>query len=448
MTVTVRETEHGPLVCDASDELTTVGQVAPNGVVAPPRGDGYAVALRWTALTPGRTMDAVSRLNTAQTWEEFRDAAELFEVPAQNLIFASVDGTIGYQTPGRIPIRTGYDGKYPALGWDPKQTWSGYIPFDALPWVRDPEDGWVVTANQASVYEDYPYFLTDDWSYGARSQRIVDLVTLATTEGRTMTADRMREIQFDSWNENAAFLVPKVQDAAVTGAAVGAITLFDGWDFRQPSDSAPPRTSTPSGGTCSSTPSATSCRRTTCPTVATAGSPSCATCGTSRTTRGGTTRRTPATETRDDAVVRALDEAADELTGLQGNDPTGWSWGELHTLLIENQTLGKSGIKPIEALFNRGPVTTSGGDSIVNATGWSVPDGYAVDWVPSMRMMLDLGDLDRSTWVNLTGNSGHTYNRNYVDQLDAWQEGTTFPFPFTVAAVDAATTDRLLLKPG
>jgi penicillin G amidase len=446
--LTVRETEHGPLVSDASDELTTVGQVAPNGAVgSPPRGDGYAVALRWTALTPGRTMDAVSGLNTAQTWDEFRAAARLFEVPAQNLIFASVDGTIGYQTPGKIPIRSGYDGTYPALGWDPTQTWTGYIPFDALPWVKDPQEGWVVTANQASIYEEYPFFLTDDWTYGARSQRIVDLVKLSTTNGKKMTPDRMREIQFDSWNENAAFLVPKVRGAAVSGAAVGAMALFDGWDFRQPSDSAAaayfnafwrnllvdtfgdelPADYLPDGGD-----------------------------------RWFTVVRdlwdtpddawwddtaTPATETRDDAVARALNEAADELVGLQGSDPTRWAWGTMHTLLVQNQTLGKSGIAPIEALFNRGPVTTSGGDSIVNATGWSVPDGYAVDWVPSMRMMLDLGDLDASTWVNLTGNSGHTYHPNYVDQLDAWRDGTTYAFPFTVAAVDAATRNRLLLKP-
>ena len=67
--------------------------------------------------------------------------------------------------------------------------------------------------------------------------------------------------------------------------------------------------------------------------------------------------------------------------------------------------------------------------------------------MPSMRMVLDLADLDRSTWVNLTGNSGHTYNRNYVDQLDAWQTGQTFPFPFSRAAVDAATVNRLTLTP-
>jgi penicillin amidase len=152
-------------------------------------------------------------------------------------------------------------------------------------------------------------------------------------------------------------------------------------------------------------------------------------------------------ETRDDAVRKALSEAADELKGLQGADPDGWRWGALHTLLVQNQTFGTSGIKPIEALFNRGPIETSGGKDAVNATGWVASEGYEVNWVPSMRMVLDLSDLDRSTWVNLTGASGHAYHRNYVDQLDSWAEGRTFPFPFTAAAVKAATTDTLILKP-
>jgi penicillin amidase len=119
----------------------------------------------------------------------------------------------------------------------------------------------------------------------------------------------------------------------------------------------------------------------------------------------------------------------------------------MHTLLVQNQTFGKSGIAPIEAIFNRGPVETAGGDSIVNATGWIASVGYEVDWVPSMRMVLDLSDLDASTWVNLTGNSGHAYHPNYVDQLDAWVAGEQFPFPFSREAVEAATTDTLTLTP-
>jgi penicillin amidase len=120
----------------------------------------------------------------------------------------------------------------------------------------------------------------------------------------------------------------------------------------------------------------------------------------------------------------------------------------MHTLTVRNQTFGKSGIGPIEAIFNRGPIETSGGESVVNATGWDASSGnYEVTWVPSMRMVLDVSNFDNSTWVNLTGNSGHVYSRHYVDQLDAWRDGTTYPFAFTKSAVAAAEVDTLTLVP-
>ena len=138
------------------------------------RGNGYGVALQWTALEPGTTADAILALNRASNWDEFRAAAADFEVPAQNLVYADREGHIGYQAPGRIPIRkSGNDGRMPAEGWVSANDWTGeFVPFDGLPSVLDPEEGFVVTANQAVIGPDYPYFLTGDWDRGYRSTRI------------------------------------------------------------------------------------------------------------------------------------------------------------------------------------------------------------------------------------------------------------------------------------
>lgn len=103
--ITVRSTRNGPLVSDRDGELANVGKDAPVGNAAPDRGDGYAVSLRWTALDPGKSMDAVFEMNRAKDWNEFRKAAAHFEVPSQNLIYADTKGNIGYQAPGRIPVR-------------------------------------------------------------------------------------------------------------------------------------------------------------------------------------------------------------------------------------------------------------------------------------------------------------------------------------------------------
>jgi penicillin amidase len=158
-------------------------------------------------------------------------------------------------------------------------------------------------------------------------------------------------------------------------------------------------------------------------------------------------RTVPGIQTRDDTLGLAAEAAASQLSEAQGSNPRDWRWGSLHTLEFVNQTLGMSGITPIEMLFNRGPVEVSGGDSTVNATGWTPSEGFIVDWVPSMRQVIDLSDFDRSTWINLTGNSGHAYNRHYSDQIDAWVAGEQFPWAFTADAIDAAAVDRLVLQP-
>ena len=172
--ITVRSTRHGPLLSDVSAELSSVGANADVPAGAPARENGYGVALAWTALTPRPTADAIFALDKASSWLEFREAARSFAVPSQNLVYADTDGNIGYQAPGAIPIRLdGRTGDYPAAGWLPKNDWSGrYVPFDRLPTVYNPAEGFIVTANQAVTGPGYPYHLTDDWDHGYRSQRI------------------------------------------------------------------------------------------------------------------------------------------------------------------------------------------------------------------------------------------------------------------------------------
>ena len=165
ITITVRSSKHGPLLSDRSRDTLTMaarpavdpsGSPVPSaspaptpsldpaapGVPGPAAASPYAVALRWTALDPGRTAEALFAIDKATDWTSFRAAAALFEVPAQNTVYADVDGNIGYQSPGRIPVRGKGDGRWPAPGWDPAYDWTGYVPFAELPTVLNPADGW------------------------------------------------------------------------------------------------------------------------------------------------------------------------------------------------------------------------------------------------------------------------------------------------------------------
>ena len=157
--------------------------------------------------------------------------------------------------------------------------------------------------------------------------------------------------------------------------------------------------------------------------------------------------KTPEKETRDAVIRAAFGEAVKEISGLQGSDPAKWNWGKLHTLTFQNKTLGKSGVAPIEALFNRGPYPTAGGKAIINATGWDTSVGFEVNWLPSMRMIVDLSDLNKSLSIHTTGQSGHAYNQHYTDMIDLWRTIQYHPMRWDAADIQKTAEGHLRLQP-
>ncbi|PGH49918.1 penicillin acylase family protein [Streptomyces sp. Ru87] len=489
--ITVRSTGNGPIVSDRNEELGDVGKTAPVGNAAPDRGNGYAVSLRWTALTPGRSMDAVFALNEASDFDEFREAARLFEVPSQNLIYADTEGNIGYQAPGRIPVRGAGDGRYPAPGWDSRHRWTGYVPQSALPWELNPDRGYIVTANQAVVdQEKYPYLLTEDWGYGARSQRINDLIQSKIKDGGKISTKDMQTMQMDDSSEIAELLTPYLLKIDISDPYVReAQKLLESWDYTQDSDSAAaayfnsvwrntlklafgnklPKELRVRGECLRVRPADESG-----PLEDLEGNTRLVReCGTrapdqaqpdggdrwfevvrsilededSHWWKTSGTSRNPGDASRDELLAHAMDDARWELTAKLGKDIDGWSWGRLHQLTLDNQTLGKDGPSVLRQVLNRGPWNLSGGEAAVNATGWNAAGGYKVVWVPSMRMVVNLDDLDKSRWINLTGASGHAYHAHYSDQTERWAKGELLPWAFTEEAVERRTEDTLALTP-
>ncbi|HYG93437.1 MAG TPA: penicillin acylase family protein [Nocardioides sp.] len=447
--IEVRATKHGPLLSDVSTEYgDLVGDVADSGTAGAERWE-RAVALSWTALEPQRTADAVFRLNLADDWDSFRGALRDFAAPGQNVVYADVEGHIGYQATGAVPIRkSGNDGLLPAAGWRPENDWTGeHVPYDALPNVLDPESGVIVTANQAVVDPagGYPYFITEDWDRGYRATRIADLLT----DGGALTVDDMGEAQLDDRNPMAPVLTPYLLGIELRGGYFSdGQRLLEDWDFHQPAGSAPAayynvvwsellaatfhdelRTEVrPDGGQRWFAVVAELLTRPNDPwwdDVATE----------------------DRVETRDDVLEEALLEARDVLTARQDPNAEEWRWGDLHQLELVSATLGSSGIGAVEALFNRGPWAVGGGGAIPNATSWNARLGYEVTAAPSMRMVVPMEDLDAARWVSLTGVSGHAFHPHYTDQTDLWASGETLPWVFSAEAVEDAGEDTLVLAP-
>ena len=440
-TVRIRSSRHGPLLSDVDQRLQQVS-ASRSG----PSPAQYAVALSWTALQPGRSMDALLAIDQAQNFAEFRGAAALLSAPSQNLIYADTDGNIGYQLSGAVPLRRKGSGMKPSPGWNENYNWDGNIPFAKLPYVYNPPSGFLVAANQQVIGPQYPYPLGSTFSYGWRSQEIIDRLR----DAPPLNLDSAEQIFYDDTVRVAEDLVPillkiKVPDPWVVE---GQRTLV-GWDYSATRDSAaaayfnvvchnifkltfrdelPDEDLWPTGGD----------RWYAVLTILTKQV---------RNPWWDDVRTPDKIETRDDILLAAMTNARKEITSLMARDTDQWQWGKLHTVRLQNPTLGKSGIKPIENLFNRGRYQVGGGPAVVNAMAFDDRQGYAVTAGPAMRMLIDRGDLDASRWVSQSGVSGHAFHRHYDDQTELWANQQLWPFVSSRPAVEARTTTRQELLP-
>lgn len=452
ITIQVRETHLGPIINDNQINEETGG--------IPGFNNEDPVALRWTALDPGTITQAIVKLNKATNWEEFRGALQYWDVPSQNFVYADVEGNIGYQMPGRIPIRAeNHSGLLPVPGWTDEFEWQGFIPYDDLPRVLNPERGYIVTANQALVPLEYydqlaqelgegrNYVISHEWNYGYRGQRIVELLK----EKAPHTIASFQAIQGDNKLISAEELMPYLASLqfADTELAEARDWLLE-WDCQCNADS----------------PQAALYAEFWAKLVDNLYSDQLG----EEVQADGDSREMWATfllmeepdnawwddiatedvvETRDDILVRSFREGYANTIAALGENRNDWRWSELHTATFVSNPLGLSGIGLIENIVNRGPFATSGSTDTINANRWTVSSGdFTVSSLPSMRMIVDVGDFTQSVTVHTTGESGHPYSQHYDDMIDLWCNMGYYPMLWTREQVESATVNRLILNPG
>jgi penicillin amidase len=402
--IDVRVSRHGPVINEVIEDLPTESD--------------EVLALRWTALEPGEIFKAIMALDRARNWDEFREALTYWNVPSQNFVYADVEGNIGYQAPGRIPIRAKGDGQKPVPGWTDEHEWVGYVPFDELPSLFNPPEGYIVTANHAVVDAGYPFLISLDWDRGYRAQRITDMIE----ELDQVSIEDIKTMHGDNKSLSAGEIIPYFVAVKPDDAKLAQVTeRLAAWDLQEHKDSIEaalyetlwtqllatlwdelPKDLLFAGGSYAMVL-----------VRDLLGQPE---------NHWWDDTNTPTVETRDDILPRVLQESYAWLEERLGDDMEQWTWGKLHTATFENQALGQSGVGVIEAIFNRGPVPVSGGSSIVNATGWSTEEPAVVVSVPSERLILDLADWQQSLSMHTTGQSGHPFHDHYGDMILPWRD--------------------------
>ena len=441
VTFDVVTTRHGPIISDLIP------------------GETRKIALRWT-LQDGEGL-VFFDVNSARNWDEFRKAFSTFGAPGQNVMYADVDGHIGYQATGRVPIRVAGDGSLPVSGSDDAHEWKGWIPYDEMPRVYDPPSGILATANGRITPTGYKYSISTEWDAPWRTDRIYRVLE----SGKKFAPADMLALEMDVSSTYDRFCADKFvyaidHAAGVSERAKKAADILRDWDGRMSADAAAPTIETkarqelvrmllePKLGAASGGPidDGQLSWKTYRWAMSSVWLENVLTKQPARWLPPGYldygSLLTAAMENvvaQSRSVVDANDRSRDPARdhALAPADLTRWKWGENYPVEIDHLVLRQ--LPVIGQFTGPGIHPLSGSTSTVK----QVARGFG----PSERLTISFANFDESTLNLVTGESGVFLSPYYMDQWTAWYKGSTFAFPFTQKAVEGQRAHELTLEP-
>ena len=420
---------------DASTETQTLYvTITRHGPIVVEQGEAR-YALSWPALDASAVeLEGFFWVNRARNWKEFIAALSRYRGPTQNFVYADVEGHIGYYGAGRVPIRKTGDGSVPYDGSTDDGEWTGFIPFEKLPHQYDPPSGMIVTANQRVVGNDYPYFLTDEWIAPYRARRIFNLLS----EKQKLTTSDFRRILGDTHAIAGEIFVREtirtMKGQTMDEKMSESLASFASWDGRLDPDSR-------------IAPIVSQMRIAFRQRLLKAALgeelfknfvwPNSDTF-VDRIIQEQPREWLPAEFSSYAQLLRAsYADARKALTETLGADETAWTWGAKSPARF-NHPLASAPLIGLQ--FAIKPFPQGGTPFLLGAT---VNVGAAV----SMRLIADPSDWDKTQQGIALGQSGNPKSPHWNDQLADWRAVTPREFPFTEAAVAAATQQTLVLEP-
>ena len=431
--IVVRATHHGPIVSDVQTSLQQTRTP-------------FTISMRWTGYEVNDPIGTILALNRARTWTEFNAALDGFTVPAQNMVYADVEGVVGYRCAGKLPIRGNAGGLLPLPGWNSASEWKGFVPAARLPRMLNPEEGFVASANNKVVDDSYPYPMGELWEPPARIQRLREL--LAERPEAVTVADCERW-QNDRVSPFAMQLVPYVLRVCADSSfslpeRERIVEYLRSWNFSFDRDDIPSTIFHPwlvrfvrdtfrdeMGDSLyhdyvllANIPLRVIARL-----VSDGNAP------------WFDDVTTDGVESRDDIIRKSLREAVADVRERLGEDPRRWRWGSLHTVELRHPF----GLRPpLNAIFNVGPFPFSGGSTALMSGEYSFNTPYTVSVGPSYRQIFNLGDPSTARVVLPPGQSGHAFHPQFDDQARLWLNGA---YRTAMSDPRAGRWNRLTLEP-
>ena len=433
----IRVSRHGPVI---SDVVRTALDLTPRG---------HVIAFAWTALAPDdRSVQAAHKFARAREWDGFLDAARDFQSPQQNIVYADVEGNIGFIAAGRVPHRrptNDLKGMAPAPGWQEKYDWDGYIPFEQLPRSFNPDSGAIVTANHRITPPGYPHFISSEWQPPYRADRIQQLLDATPKH----SVESFARVQADVVSLAMRELLPRLLAARPRSEpARKALALLSKWDGEMAVERAEPLIAWAWWRELSRAIYADELgdafRQNWLSRAVFTGK---VLSGEGDHARWCDDVRTPAVETCEEILALSLEAALADLSKRFGDNQSRWRWGEAHIARHEHRPLGR---QPLLARIFDITVPSPGDAYTVNVGRNNLNDDaqpYANRHAASLRAIYDLSDLEKSLYIHSGGQSGNILSEHYKAFSEAWAKNEYIPMRAERKTLDAEPHQLLKLVP-
>ncbi len=433
--IEVRSTVHGPII---NDVVGTFEQ---------------PISLSWTALqAKDTTYDAFYQLNYAKNWTEFQLSMSKLVAPALNMFYSDIDNNIGFISGGAIPVRSTGEGKYPVPGWDNKYAWQGYIPTIEMPQSFNPEKGYIVSANNKIVGDDYPYFISHDWAPPSRAKRIESLINKYRSGG--ISLDQMKSMQADTidistleilkivkklkgenvFQQQALDYLRDWQGDMAKGSQ--AATIFHVWMDHL-------------GDQLFLDELKISWNRNKQATILndlgrTSGNEHILLALTDTSLNWCDNHLSEVVENCEQTMLKSLAKALKEMKKLKGGNIKNWTWGDVHTSIFIHQPF--SNVNVLRDIFEL-QIANGGSVNSVNVANanWVSSKGYQQDFGAGFRQIMQVaGNKTQHLYMNSTGQSGNIMSLHYNDMLRPFNNVQFYSIDIASTSDD---TSVLILKP-
>jgi len=407
--ITVRSSRNGLIISDISTPAKKLKLI------------GRVLALKSAGMRDDdRTHEALYRINRALNWQNFRKATKHFHSPQQNIFYADRHGDIGMIAPARLPVRNGWDGRWPADGRDKSHVWKSFVPFDGLPQSHNPSSGFIGNANNRLVPDSYPHMIAKDWDAPFRAIRLEQLAKVPSGHSKAASA----RWQMDTFSTAAAKLLPLMLSGLSPNLArTPAGKALKSWGFHMRRNQAAPLIYSAWARHLMTYLMA--------PYGLTELAPMPSFLIKVLTTKDGWCDA-PQSKDKKESCAEALDESfkatLGKLTERHGDNVSEWRWGTRHIAVFKHRIFDHI---PIVRRFANLKVATDGGDHTLNRGQTQFGSGSANPFQhrhgAGFRAIYDLADLDASKFIIATGQSGNIFSKFYGNLLEKWRDGAYIP---------------------